>query len=99
MAAGPSLDDRDPRGRGKGRGSKKSGKGLSTVTRAGRAGRPTWLRVARIGATVAVLGLFAGIAVLVGIFSYYGSDPKLPDLARLDTYRPKQVTRILARTG
>ena len=99
MAAGPSLDDRDPRGPGKRRGGKKSGKGLSTVTRAGRAGRPTWVRVVRIGATVAVLGLFAGIAVLVGIFSYYGSDPKLPDLARLDTYRPKQVTRILDRTG
>jgi penicillin-binding protein 1A len=99
MAGGPSLDDRDPRGPGKRRSTKKSGKGLSTVTRAGRAGRPTWLRVARICATVAILGLFAGIAGLVGIFSYYGSDPKLPDLARLDTYRPKQVTRILDRTG
>ncbi|HVY38941.1 MAG TPA: transglycosylase domain-containing protein, partial [Polyangia bacterium] len=98
MAAGPSLDDRDPRGPGKRRG-KKSGKGLSTVTRAGRAGRPTWMRVARICATVAILGLFAGIAGLVALFSYYGSDPKLPDLARLDTYRPKQVTRILDRTG
>ncbi len=98
MAAGPSLDDRDPRGPGKRRG-KKSGKGLSTVTRAGRAGRPTWMRVARICATVAILGLFAGIAGLVALFSYYGSDPKLPDLARLDSYRPKQVTRILDRTG
>src|SRR6185312_7504408 len=98
MAAGPSLDDRDPRARAKGRG-KKSSKKLSTVTRAGKAGRPPWMRVARIVATVGVLGLFAGVAVLVGIFSYYGSDPKLPDLARLDTYRPKQVTRILDRTG
>ncbi len=98
MAAGPSLDDRDPRGSGKRRG-KKSGKGLSTVTRAGRAGRPGWLRAARIAGTVAVLGLFAGVAVLVGIFSYYGSDPKLPDLSRLDSYRPKQVTRILDRAG
>jgi penicillin-binding protein 1A len=99
MAAGPSLDDRDPRAPGKRRGAKKSGKGLSTVTRAGRAGRPTWVRAARIAATIAVLGLFAGVAVLVGIFSYYGSDPKLPDLSRLDTYRPKQVTRILDRSG
>jgi len=98
MAAGPSLDDRDPRARAKGRG-KKSSKKLSTVTRAGKAGRPPWMRAARIVATVAVLGLFAGVAVLVGIFSYYGSDPKLPDLSRLDTYRPKQVTRILDRTG
>ncbi len=98
MAPGPSLDDRDPRASGKRR-RKKSGKGLRTVTRAGRAGRPAWLRAARIAGTIAVLGLFAGVAALVGIFSYYGSDPKLPDLSRLDSYRPKQVTRILDRSG
>ncbi|HEY4395783.1 MAG TPA: PBP1A family penicillin-binding protein, partial [Polyangia bacterium] len=52
-----------------------------------------------IAGTLAVLGLFAGIAVVVGLFSYYGSDPKLPNLSRLDAYRPKQVTRILDRSG
>jgi penicillin-binding protein 1A len=96
MAAGPSLDDRDPRSPPKRRSSKKR---LPTVTRAGRGGRPPWVRVARVIGTLAVLGLFAGIAVVVGIFSYYGSDPKLPDLSRLDTYHPKQVTRILDRNG
>ena len=60
---------------------------------------PPWKRALRIGGMVATLGLFAVIAVMVGLFSYYGSDPKLPDLSRLDTYRPKQVTRILDRNG
>jgi penicillin-binding protein 1A len=96
MGAGPSLEDRDPRSSPKRRTSKK---GLGTVTSAGRAGRPRWMKIARLVAMLAVLAVFAGVAVLVGIFSYYGSDPKLPDLSRLDTYRPKQVTRILDRNG
>ena len=33
------------------------------------------------------------------MFAYYGSDPKLPNLSRLDEYRPKQVTRILDRNN
>ena len=66
---------------------------------AAAATRPPWKRALRIGATVATLGLFAAIAVVVGLFSYYGSDPKLPNLSRLDAYRPKQVTRILDRNG
>ena len=37
--------------------------------------------------------------MLVGLFAYYGSDPKLPNLSRLDDYRPKQVTRILDRNN
>ena len=37
--------------------------------------------------------------VLIGLFTYYGSDPKLPNLSRLDAYHPKQVTRILDRNG
>ena len=48
---------------------------------------------------MATLGAFAAIAALVGMFGYYGSDPKLPNLSRLDAYRPKQVTRILDRNG
>jgi penicillin-binding protein 1A len=40
---------------------------------------------------------FVGIAALVGMFSYYGSDPKLPTLRALGDYHPKQVTRIVDR--
>jgi len=97
MGVGPSLDDHDPRSGSKRR---KSKRGLGTVTSARRAGsRPGLMRVLRLAGTLAVLALFAGVALVVGIFSYYGSDPKLPDLSRLDTYRPKQVTRILDRNG
>jgi penicillin-binding protein 1A len=98
MAAGPSLDDRDPRRPSSKRGSEK----LRTRS-SGRGGArgegPPWKRALRIGAAIATLGLFAAIATVVGLFSYYGSDPKLPNLSRLDSYRPKQLTRILDRNG
>jgi penicillin-binding protein 1A len=48
------------------------------------------------------LGVFCalvGIAALVGMFSYYGSDPRLPTLKALGDYHPKQVTRILDHNG
>ena len=96
MAAGPSLDDRDPRRPGGKRGTTKPK--MRAGSRGGDGG-PPWKRALRIGGMVATLGLFAAIALVVGLFSYYGSDPKLPNLSRLDAYRPKQVTRILDRTG
>lgn len=95
MAAGPSLEDRDPRGARRSRTSKRL---VAGKARGGR-GQPDWRRILRIALAVSVLGVFAGLAVLVGMFSYYGSDPKLPNLTRLDDYRPKQVTRILDRNG
>jgi penicillin-binding protein 1A len=100
MAAGPSLDDRDPRRSPGKRGATKlkprpSGRGGGRDD-----GPPTgWKRALRIAATIGTLGLFAAVAVVVGLFSYYGSDPTLPNLSRLDSYRPKQVTRILDRNG
>jgi penicillin-binding protein 1A len=97
MAAGPSLDDRDPRRAGGKRGTTKAK--LRSGSRGSGASRPPWKRALRIAATIAALGFFAGIAVVVGLFSYYGSDPKRPNLSRLDAYRPKQVTRILDRSG
>ncbi len=101
MAAGPSLDDRDPRRPGGRRGAPKSKPKQRPPARgAARGGDgPPWKRILRLGGMLATLGLFAAIAVVVGLFSYYGSDPRLPDLGRLDTYRPKQVTRILDRNG
>ena len=99
MAAGPSLDDRDPRRSAGKRGDAEAARRARSAAARSRGGRPTWKRALRIGAAVATLGLFAAIAGVVGLFSYYGSDPKLPNLSRLDTYRPKQVTRILDRNG
>jgi penicillin-binding protein 1A len=97
MAAGPSLEDRDPRAR-RGSGPKRTVK--APARRGGGGGaRPGWVRAARIAAVLVILGFFAGVAGLVGLFSYYGSDPRLPNLSRLDAYHPKQVTRILDRDG
>jgi len=98
MAAGPSLDDRDPR-----RSSSKRGTPKLRARSVGRGGARgdgvPWKRALRIAAAIAALGLFAAVALVVGLFSYYGSDPKLPNLSRLDSYRPKQLTRILDRNG
>src|SRR5882672_8026357 len=101
MAAGPSLDDRDPRG------SRKSGGTSKRTTRpparrdgvGGGGGGPAWTRYLKLAFKLGVLGAFAGIAAIVGMFAYYGSDPKMPNLSRLDEYRPKQVTRILDRNN
>ena len=35
----------------------------------------------------------------MGLFVYFGSDPKLPTVESLKDYRPKQVTRVLDRNG
>ena len=99
MAAGPSLDDRDPRG------SRKSGGASRRTTRpparreGGGGGGSAWVRYLKLALKLGVLGAFAGIAAIVGMFAYYGSDPKMPNLSRLDEYRPKQVTRILDRNN
>jgi penicillin-binding protein 1A len=98
MAAGPSLDDRDPRRTPKGGASRRSARASGRSGPKGGA-MPGWLRALRIGLAIATLGAFAAVAVVVGLFSFYGSDPKLPNLSRLDAYRPKQVTRILDRNG
>jgi penicillin-binding protein 1A len=98
MAAGPSLDDRDPRRSKRGGAVKRAARPTARGGSSNR-GRPVWLRALRIGLAIATLGAFAAVAMVVGLFSYYGSDPKLPNLSRLDAYRPKQVTRILDRNG
>jgi len=46
-----------------------------------------------------IFGLFVGVAAVVFMFGVYGNDPKMPNLSRLDEYRPKQVTRILDRNN
>jgi len=99
VAAGPSLDDRDPRGSRRGGSTAKKTVRATPRRGGGRGDRPPWkvwlVRAAQAGA----LAMFAGIAVVVGLFAYYGSDPKMPNVSRLDEYHPKQVTRILDRNN
>jgi penicillin-binding protein 1A len=57
------------------------------------------VRVIKTALWLGVLGALLGVAALVGMFSFYGSDPKLPTLKALGDYHPKQVTRILDRNG
>src|SRR4051812_36061985 len=95
MAAGPFLDDRDPR-RGKKAPrvvAKRTGGSAGGKRGGGR------LRVLKVALWLGVLGAFAGVAGLVGLFAFYGSDPKLPKISKLDDFHPKQVTRILDRAG
>jgi penicillin-binding protein 1A len=99
VAAGPFLDDRDPRG------SRRTGGGASkrntrpAPRRGGGGDRPKWQRGLLLATKLGLLGAFVGVAAVVGMFGYYGSDPKMPNLSRLDEYRPKQVTRILDRNN
>ncbi len=103
MAAGPSLDDRDPRRPkkpGKGKGATGSGNGPKSASarpaRGGGSNGGKWLKRAL---WLGVFGAFAGVAGLVAMFAYYGSDPNLPKISKLDDFHPKQVTRILDRAG
>jgi penicillin-binding protein 1A len=105
MAAGPFLDDRDPRRRRKPPAPKLAGKvgggrgGGGLGGRATRDGGSGGLRAVKLALWLGVFAAFAGAAGLVGLFAYYGSDPKLPKISKLDDFRPKQVTRILDRAG
>jgi penicillin-binding protein 1A len=102
MPGGPSLEDRDPRKTGK-----SSGKGRGTTGRRApasrggnsRGGSSKSLAVLKGLIWLGVFGVILGVAGLVGLFSYYGSDPKLPTLKALGDYHPKQVTRVLDRNG
>jgi penicillin-binding protein 1A len=112
MAVGPSLEDRDPRrggksGQGEGKGGGKAGgkgagkTGSSRGRGGGTRGDGGWgaLRVVQLALWAGVFAAFAGVAGLVFLFTFYGSDPNLPKISKLDDFHPKQVTRILDRTG
>jgi len=98
MAAGPSLDDRDPR-RTKKASRPASGKGASAGRGAARRGGPSGMRWLKLALWAGVLAAFVGVAGLIAMFAFYGSDPKLPKISKLDDFHPKQVTRILDRAG
>src|SRR5688572_17040061 len=101
MAAGPSLDDRDPRGarRSGGGGGKRVARGPDRRGKGGRGDRPRWLHYLIRAVQAGMVCLIVVVAGFVALFGYYGSDPKMPNLSRLDEYRPKQVTRILDRNN
>lgn len=46
-----------------------------------------------------VLGIIAAASTIVGVFWYYGRGIEGIDVAAIRDYRPKQVTRIVARDG
>src|SRR5436189_587440 len=102
MAAGPFLDDRDPR-RGRGtppRGGKGTGKaGGRRPTGSRRTLDERRLRILKIVLWSGVAAAFAAVVGLVSLFAFYGSDPKLPKISKLDDFHAKQVTRILDRAG
>jgi penicillin-binding protein 1A len=88
------LDDRDPRR------PKKAPKVSAKKKNGASGGAPRGgLRALKLALWVGVFAAFAGVAGLVGLFAYYGSDPKLPKISKLDDFHPKQVTRILDRSG
>jgi len=45
------------------------------------------------------LPVLAGLGAILGIFSYYGSDPNLPSLRGINDYRPEQIVKVLDRDG
>src|SRR5499427_5245887 len=99
MPAGPSLDDRDPRASRRGGGSTSRRTVRSMPSRGGGGDRPAWRIWLGRAIKAGVLATFIGVAVVVGMFAYWGSDPKMPNVSRLDEYHPKQVTRILDRNN
>jgi len=58
-----------------------------------------WIRRAIVAASVLVALVLAAGGGLVGIFYYYGSDPKLPTLKGIGDYHPEQIVRVLDREG
>jgi penicillin-binding protein 1A len=91
---GIDMDDDDPRpGRGRRGGNRR---------RIGGGGSDRRRKVLR-GLKLAGLGLLvagaAGLLLITGLFLYYGSDPKLPNLTKFGDYRPPQMTRVLDRNG
>lgn len=65
----------------------------------GKKPRPTWWRVLRVLLILGVVGAVLGMGGLAGIFIYYGRDPNLPTLRALGDYHPKQVVRVVDRSG
>jgi penicillin-binding protein 1A len=87
---GIDLEDRDPR-HSRGRRNRRRPTGGDRRARVLRG-----LKLAGMGT---LIGGAACLLLASGLFLYYGSDPKLPNLKRLGDYKPPQMTRVLDRNG
>jgi len=76
-------------------------KKADTDAPSGRRGRGKFdvARIIKLVIATGVFGSILGVLALVGMFVYFGSDARLPKVESLRDYRPKQVTRLLDRSG
>ena len=97
---GIDMDDDDP-GRGGARRNQRRRTGSGGG--GGRGGdsdrRQRFLRGLKLTALGLLVAGAAGLLIATGLFLYYGSDPKLPNLTKISDYRPPQMTRVLDRNG
>jgi penicillin-binding protein 1A len=59
----------------------------------------SWVFRLIVVAVILLLPVLAAAGGLVGIFYYYGKDPKLPNLNGIGDYKPEQIVRVLDRNG
>lgn len=78
------------------RGNKSKGPKVA-ARRTPKRGGP-WRLLGKLCLLGAVLGV-CGVAVVAGLFLYYGSDPSLPRIDHIRDYRPKVVSKVLDRDG
>ncbi len=89
---GMDMEDEDPRPRHRRGGNRRRPTG-------GHDRRRRLLRGLKLAGIGALIGGAATLLLVSGLFLYYGSDPKLPNLKKLSDYRPPQMTRVLDRNG
>jgi penicillin-binding protein 1A len=88
---GIDMEDEDPR---PGRGRRGNRRRVPVGNR-----RQRLLRGLKLGGIGVLVGGAACLLLMSGLFLYYGSDPKLPNLKKLSDYKPPQMTRVLDRNG
>jgi penicillin-binding protein 1A len=92
---GIDMEDEDPRPRHRRGGNRRRPTGGG----GGGDRRQRVLRVLKLAGMGALIGGAACLLLVSGLFLYFGSDPKLPNLKKLSDYRPPQMTRVLDRNG
>ena len=91
---GIDMNDTDPRrGRGGGKRRARTGGGRRNDRKA------RLFRTLKLAVGI-MLGVGAvGLIALAGLFIYYGSDPKLPNIKQMSDFHPPQLSRVLDRNG